>query len=490
MDIQLVPQPVIEILYTLMKHNHDAFLVGGCVRDLYLKKSPKDWDITTNATPEELTLLFPDSFYDNAFGTVSVKTRSEEESLSIVQVTPYRGEGEYTDNRRPDTVIFGVNLSEDLSRRDFTINALAWNPIQNTLVDEWGGVADVRKGLIRAVGEASERFGEDALRMLRAIRFAASLGFDIEDTTLVAIKEKKALLRHISAERMRDEFTKMISSPRPEYAMQLLLNTGLLEIFLPEFIDSIGCEQGGIHKYDVWTHLLKSLGHAAQKETSIEIRLSTLFHDIGKPATRRSGVSRGTKKEWTFYGHEVVGAKMTKSILTRLKFSQHIIDTVTKLVRWHMFFSDTENITLSAVRRMIANVGKELIWDLMEVRICDRIGSGRPSEKPYRLRKYHAMIEEAMHDPVSVSMLKIGGNDLKNELGIEPGPSYGHILNALLEEVLENPKLNTKELLLERARDLNALPSEQLELLGEMGKKRKEAEEQELLQEIREKHRV
>jgi len=482
-----VPQIVIEKLYILMKAGHEAFLVGGCVRDLHINRTPKDWDIATNALPEQIQALFPESFYDNNFGTVSVKTESEDSTLKIIQITPYRGEGEYKDGRRPSEVFFGVSLEEDLKRRDFTINAIAWNPIKDTLTDPHDGLKDIKSKTVRAVGSATDRFGEDALRILRAIRFAAELDFDIEKETLLAINEQKDLLSAISAERVRDEFSKILMSFKPEYGLSLMLRTEVLSYVVPELLESVGVEQTQAHAYDVWTHLIKTVQHSADKELVLEVRLAALFHDIGKPATRRRDTSKNT---WTFYGHEVVGAKITKKILTRLKYPQDTVDLVVKLIRWHMFFSDTEQITLSAVRRMVANVGKDHIWDLVNVRMCDRIGTGRPKENPYRLRKYEAMIEEALRDPISVGMLAVDGKDLISELTVAPGPKIGFILNALMEEVLEDPKLNTKEILLEKSRELLALSDEELRNRGLAGKRKREQEEEEAVSEIRDKYHV
>jgi putative nucleotidyltransferase with HDIG domain len=277
-------------------------------------------------------------------------------------------------------------------------------------------------------------------------------------------------------------------SKNPMYGLQTMNKLGILRFVVPELLESIGIEQGGTHSYDVWEHLLRSLQHSADKDYPLEIRLAALFHDIAKPATRRGG---GKNKQWTFFGHEVIGARMTKKILCDLKFPNSVIDNVTKLVRWHMFFSDTEQITLSAVRRMIVNVGgADEIWNLMNLRICDRIGTGRPKEDPYRLRKYHSMIEEAVRDPISVQMLKIDGKKLMEITGITPGPKIGNTLNALLEEVLDDPKKNTEEYLDSRAKELVNLPEEELKKLGEKGKQSREEAEEGELKKIRSSHRV
>jgi len=295
------------------------------------------------------------------------------------------------------------------------------------------------------------------------------------------------LLKNISKERIRDEFSKIIASDRPALGLEKARELGILKYIAPELEEGVGIKQNKAHAYDVWTHLMKSVQHGADKNYPFHVRLAALFHDIAKPATRRWSEE---KKEWTFYGHEVVGSRVTKKVLENLKFSKYIVDTVTKLVRWHMFFSDTEQITLSAVRRMISNVGKENVWDLMNLRICDRIGTGRPKENPYRLRKYKAMVEEAMRDPVTVGMLAIDGSDLMQEFQMKPGPRIGYTLHALLEEVLEDPKLNSKEYLLKRAEELLKLDDAELEKIGKQGKEKKDEEEQKSIEEIRKRHWV
>jgi poly(A) polymerase/tRNA nucleotidyltransferase (CCA-adding enzyme) len=267
----------------------------------------------------------------------------------------------------------------------------------------------------------------------------------------------------------------------------MLHSTGLLTHIVPELEVGRGVKQPQAHAYDVWEHLLRTAQHAADKEFNLEMRLAALFHDVGKPKTK--GFSHETNQP-TFYGHEVVGSRETRKILERMKFSRATIEKVTKLVRWHMFFADTESITLSAVRRMIVNVGPENIWDLMNLRVCDRIGTGRPKENPYRLRKYKAMIEEALRDPVSVGMLKIDGKKLMETLQIGPGPKIGFILNALLEEVLEDPKLNTEEYLVAKSKELLALPEPELKARADKGKEKKEHVEDREIGDIRRKHKV
>ena len=335
------------------------------------------------------------------------------------------------------------------------------------------------------MGKPEERFSEDALRMLRAIRFASELNFAIEHETQEAIIKNSGLLEHISKERIRDEFTKIILSEAPALALELSARLGLLKFISPEFEKGIGVEQNQAHAYTVWEHLLHTLNHSAKKNFPPHVRLAAFFHDVAKPHTRA-----WKNNQWTFYGHEVVGARLTKTILENLRFPKDIIEKTTKLVRWHMFFSDTEKITPSAVRRIVRNVGVDLIWDLVNLRTSDRIGTGRPKEIPYRLRKYKSMIEEVLRDPISVKQLAVGGADIMKLVKIEPGPNIGFILEILLSEVLEKPELNTKERLEKRVLELHALETKELTSLGKIARDKNEGEEEKEVGKIREEYRV
>ena len=490
-----IPKHIIWILEQLQNNGFEAFIVGGCVRDLFLEREANDWDITTNAIPEQIIEVFEKTemrvVYENNFGTVAIVNK-ELEKIDVsyeVEITPYRTETTYSDNRHPDNVSFSDSLYEDIKRRDFTINAMAYDPLHDNLVDEYAGQKDLKNKIVRTVGEAQERFKEDALRIMRAIRFSAQIGFSLEEKTAQALSNLAPSLQKISAERIRDEFIKIVDAEYAKEGIEMMKNYSLLEYVVPELLEGVEIEQGGIHNFDVWTHLVKSLEHGTHKKYPFHVKLAALFHDIGKPRSRRAANGRGTK-EWTFYGHEVIGAKMTEKILKRLKFSKEIIEKVTKLVRYHMFFSDPDAISLSAVRRMVANVGQDMIWELMDLRTCDRIGTGRPKEKPYRLRKYHAMIEEVMRDPVSVAMLKINGDIMIAEMGFKPGRKMGWILHALLEEVLDNPKLNTQEYLEKRAREMYALSDEEIQKLGEAGKDKKDEVEFREVKALHRKHKV
>ena len=476
-----IPEEVEKISRVLTDAGFENFLVGGCVRDLLLSREPKDWDITTRATPEEIQRLFPDSFYENDFGTVGVKT----ETIGIVEVTPYRVESGYSDGRHPDKVEWAKRIEDDLSRRDFTMNAIALNVVTGEVVDIFEGQKDIEKKTIRTVGNPEERFGEDALRIFRAIRLSAELGFAIEHETQEAIVKCAPLLEKISKERIRDEFTKIVMSETPAVALDMCTRLGILKYISDEFEKGVGVEQNKAHAYTVWEHLLRSLDHAAKKNFPLHVRLAALFHDIAKPHTKAFKNGQAT-----FYGHEVVGSRITRKVLENLKFSKEIIEKVTKLVRWHMFFSDTEQITLSAVRRMVRNVGPDLVWDLMNTRAADRIGTGRPKETPYRLRKYHSMIEEAMRDPISVKQLKVGGKEVMEITKAGAGPHVGAILEVLLAEVLEDPKLNDKEYLEKRVKELYELDPQELQRVGREAREKNQSEDEKEVEKIREEYKV
>lgn len=525
-----IPEYVSRVTDILEKAGFEAYLVGGCVRDLIMARKPKDWDITTNANPQQIIDLFEKTVYENNFGTVAVcipnknvnhETINREVShetieYEIVEVTPYRLESKYSDFRHPDEVKFSNKLEDDLKRRDFTVNAMSFR--NDMITDMFDGLKDIKDKVLRTVGNPDNRFQEDALRMLRAVRFAVQLDFSISHETSQSILKNSKLIQKISAERIREEFVKIIMSKNPSTGIVMLEKFGLLKYIIPELEEGIGCEQSGEHIYDVYNHLLHALDHAAQKNWSLEVRLSALFHDIGKPKSRRLAGAEGntlrhshsvlegqdlkssqrkflraspstSKKKYTFYGHEVVSERMTKKIMERLKFPKRETELVTKLVRNHMFFSDTEKITLSAVRRIITKVGAENIWILMNVRECDRVGM-KKKEAPYRLRKYFAMIEEALHDPISVKQLKVNGEFLIKNLGIAPGPRMGWILNALLEEVIDDPKKNNEKYLSELVKSLDLLPDGSLKALGDKGKEKKEEMEEKEIEKFHEKHRV
>ncbi len=479
-----IPQPVRDILGKLKTANFQAYIVGGCVRDLLMNKKPNDWDITTNALPEDIQSIFPESFYENNFGTVGVKTGSEDESLAIVEVTTYRTESKYTDRRRPEDVQFVTTLEEDLSRRDFTMNALAMDGVAK-ITDMFEGIRDIDNKLIRTVGDAHDRFNEDALRMLRAIRLATQLDFEIEEKTWQAIVSNSELMKHISQERIRDEFTKIIMTPRADKGMELLRDSCLMDFVIPELLEGVGVGQNKHHIYTVWEHNVLALKYACDQEYSFEVRLASLLHDVGKVR-----VKRGDGPDSTFYNHEVVGGKMTAKILDRLRFSKDQNDKITKLVRWHLFYYNVGEVTESSVRRLVAHIGADNVHDLIKVREADRIGSGVPKARPYKIRHLEFMIDKVSRDPISPKMLKLKGDDVMRLLEIEAGPKVGMIINGLMNEVLDDPTKNTSEYLEQRARELAQFTEEELSKLHQQGKSKIQAEEQKEISKIKKRHSV
>jgi putative nucleotidyltransferase with HDIG domain len=413
---------------------------------LLLGRQIHDCDFTTNAKPEEIQKVLPDSFYDNIFGTVGMVVDKEK-----YEITTYRGEQGYSDSRRPDKVWWGETLEEDLKRRDFTINAMAigYDRKQKTgkseqsleLIDLFKGQEDLKNKLIRAVGNAEERFGEDALRMMRAVRFCSQLGFTIGPETFSAIQKKAETLNKISKERIKDELFKILASDFPSEGITLLLTSGLLEFITPELIKGYGLKQAKHHIYDVWTHSLMSLKYCPSQDPVV--RLAALIHDIGKPV-----VVKGKGENQTFYNHELVSAKIARNLAKTLKFSKKEAEKLNILVRWHMFSVD-ERQTDSAIRRFIRNVGKENLADILAVRTGDRLGGGA-KETSWRLEEYKKRIEEVQIQPFSVTDLKVNGRDVMEILDILAGPKVGQILNQLFNDVVEKKIENKRKILLER----------------------------------------
>lgn len=501
--IEKIPPYILEVMQKLEQSSFEAFIVGGCVRDslltIYSKPTePKDWDVATNAKPDEIAKIFPDSVYENEFGTVGVKIRNinaphpnplltkEEGATIVVEITTYRIESKYTDKRHPDDIKFAKTLEEDLSRRDFTINALALKVNGNDfeIIDLFSGQKDLKDRKIRAVGKADDRFNEDALRMMRAVRFAVQLDFEIEADTLEAIKNNSKNLKFISSERIRDEFQKIILSKTPAKGLDLLHETGLLQFIIPEIETGVDVTQSHHHYYGpyntVYKHLVASLEKCPSEK--LEVRLASLLHDIGKPQTKR-----GTGENATFYSHEYAGARIAKKILERLKFPKSVIDKTALLVKNHMFYYNVDEVGESGVRRVIQKVGLENINDLIDVRIADRLGSGVPKAVPYKLRHFKFMVEKVSHDAISVKQLKINGNDLMEKLKIAPGPKIGTILDILLALVIDDQKLNEKSKLLELADDFN---KKDLEDLRDMAKKKIGEEKKKEEESMKEKYRV
>ncbi len=507
-----IPKEIIGIAEKLQKAGSQAYLVGGCVRDLLMENppagGPKDWDIATNAKPEQIQKIFPDSVYENKFGTVAVKTGSKDERLKIVEITTFRLEGKYTDKRHPDSIRFAKTIEEDLARRDFTINAIALRATidskqltinkkeegqmsnvkgQILLVDPFNGQQDIKNKIIRTVGNPEERFNEDALRLMRAVRFATELsaGWRIEEKTAKAIKKESGLLEAIAKERIRDEFEKIIMTERAGEGVQELENAGLLKYIIPELREGIDVGQNKHHIYNVWEHNLRALDYAAKNNYSLEVRLAALLHDVGKPR-----VKAGEGPDSTFYNHEIVGAKMAAQILDRLHFSRDVAEKAIHLVRYHLFYYNVGEVTEAGVRRFLARVGPENVDDFIKVREADRIGSGVPKAVPYKIRHLLFMIEKVKRDPISPKMLKVNGEDVMKILGIEPGPKVGRILSILLDEVIEEPKKNKIEDLRFKIKDLGKLSDAELEKLSKQAKERKEEFESGIEAEMKSKYFV
>ena len=479
-----VPKPIAETSEKLLAAGFEAYLVGGCVRDLLLDREPKDWDIATNAKPKEVLGLFPDSVYENEFGTVGVKTGSEDPRLKIAEVTTYRIEGRYTDKRHPDAVKFARTVGEDLARRDFTVNAMALGP-DMAVIDPHGGEEDLRAGVIRTVGEPEERFSEDALRLLRAVRLAAELGFEIEMSTRRAMEKQAGLLEMIAKERIRDEFLKIVMCDRASAGMLLLEETDLLRYILPELREGLGVSQNKHHIYSVFEHHIRSLDYAAKQGYPLEIRLAALLHDIGKPKTKE-----GDGPDATFYNHERVGAKMAARALERLRLSKDALERTVHLIRYHMFYYNVDEVSAAGVRRFLARVGPENVDDLLKVREADRIGSGVPKAVPYKMRHLLFMIDKVKQDPLSPKMLKVNGEDVMRAADIPAGPRVGKILAVLLEDVLDDPGKNEKKTLLHRVRELNALSDIELDRLAQKAREKKDESEKGLEEDMKRRHRV
>lgn len=468
-----IPKEIVNVIKIINDSGFEAYIVGGCVRDSLMKKTPEDWDLATNATPEKIQQIFKkngfDSFYENNFGTVGVLLSKKERTYSdVVEITTYRTEGVYRDKRRPENVKWAKTIEEDLSRRDFTVNAIAVKIEngKNIFIDPFDGKKDLDKKIIRAVGDPTQRFEEDALRIFRAIRFAGTLGFEIEEETLKSIKKNGAWILDISSERIRDEFIKMIMSKNAYEGINLLNSTGILKHILPEIVAGRGVSQNKHHIYDCYEHNLLALKYAAKKNFNFHVRMAALLHDVAKPKCKR-----GEGPNATFYNHEIVGAKMTKNILERLKFSKKDIDKITLLVRYHLFYYNVGEVSESSIRRLVRQVGIENMDDLLNLRMCDRIGSGVPKAEPYKLRHLKYIIEKTSKDPISVKKLKIKGQDVIDILKIEPGPKVGWILNILLGQILQDPKQNNTRYLKKQIKELSKLSDKNLLEMDKKAKK-------------------
>jgi len=447
-DLEAPPE-VRKVAERLRAAGGQAWVVGGAVRDLLLGRPVVDWDFATDLVPERTRGLFPRTFEVGArFGTVTVLG-----SAGSYQVTTFRLDAEYSDARRPDRVQFAGRVEDDLARRDFTINAMAWDPIGGALVDLAGGREDLRLRRIRAVGDPVERFTEDGLRLLRAVRFAAQLDFELEARTYAALLLCAPRIERISGERIREEMEKLLTAPRPSSALALLHETGLLRRILPELAACYGVPQNEHHAYDVFHHTLATVDAAPPE--NLVVRLAALFHDLGKPETRaeRSGTA-------TFYAHQSAGRRIAERAFRRLRYSTEKRRRVTHLVQHHMFHYRPE-WSDGAVRRFLRAIGPEHLDDLFALRAADTFGNGRKRRLAPELLELRGRIAAEIERQAALTVrdLQIGGHDLMAELGLRPGPEIGRILRTLLEEVLEDPERNERERLLQRAREIHTQPT-------------------------------
>jgi tRNA nucleotidyltransferase (CCA-adding enzyme) len=439
-----LPSDVKNIMNKFQKAGYQIYIVGGAVRDLLMDRQVNDWDFTTDATPEEILKVIPEGFYDNKFGTVGLNVGDE-----VFEITTMRKEGDYKDFRHPTKVGWTNKIEEDLARRDFTINALALSADEK-IIDPFLGQQDIREKIIKTVGDPNNRFREDALRLIRAIRIATQLEFDIDKNTFAAIQDNKELIKEVTNERIRDELFKLLSSTNPYVGIIKLREAGILQIILPELERCFGLVQEGPKHdriYDIGEHNLLSLKHCPSSDPLV--RLAALLHDTGKPDTYEVDTSGNV----TFYNHEVAGGKIVLQIAKRFNLSKKQTDKLYRLVRWHLFTVD-ENQTDSAIRRFIKNTGVENIEDMMAVRVGDRLGGGTKNAISWRMEKFNERIKQVLTKPFSISDLKINGLDVMKELNINPGPKVGEILQKLFEEVLEDSSKNTRDFLLKRLKDI------------------------------------
>ena len=441
-----VPDAVLAVLGTLWSRDQDAYVVGGGVRDALLARpAPLDWDVATSARPEEVKGAFENGQYENRFGTVTVPLTDGR----YAEITTFRRDHQYADHRRPDSVTFTDSLDEDLARRDFTVNAICWGRSSHEpeprLVDPTNGVADLNARLIRAVGEPATRFDEDGLRLLRAARFAAQLGFEVEPGTLDAMRATAQTVRWVSAERVGGELRRMVAADPPSVAFRILAQTGVLEIALPELAAQIGVPQDKIPGHDLWLHCLTSLDAAASIDPpNQKLRLAALLHDTGKPSTFADG---------HFVGHDAEGARIAEDLLARLAFPRREIEWITDLIRNHMFNYEPR-WSGAAVRRFVRRVGREKIDDLLKLRAADNVGSGLAPDAG-RLEELRRRIDDELRSnpPLNLRDLAVHGDDLVADLDIRPGPEVGRLLDRLLGLVIADPAQNRRDVLLAHARD-------------------------------------
>jgi tRNA nucleotidyltransferase (CCA-adding enzyme) len=441
-----VPHGARHICQKLRDAGFRAWIVGGCVRDLLLGKTPSDWDVCTDAVPDAMLKVFPRAIPTGiAHGTLTVLV-----DKIPYEVTTLRGEGAYTDGRRPDNVYFAQEIDRDLARRDFTVNAIALDPVSGEIIDPFGGQADLAAKVLRAVGLASERFSEDGLRVLRAARFAATLGFELHEDTANAIEPTLGTFRKVSEERVRDEWIKTMKAEKPSRAFEIMRTTGILAITCPELLEGVGLEQNKHHAFDVWGHAMACLDASAGDPI---LRMAALLHDVGKP---RSRAFSDKTQDYTFYDHDRIGAEMVYPICTRLRFSNDERDRITHLVRNHLFYYDA-SWTDAAVRRWVRRVGTDRLEDLYALNQADVRGKGRSADDDLAMldalrRRVQSVLEKGA--ALSTKDLAVNGSDLMKELGMPASRALGDLLKELLELVTNEPEKNERSALLAMARDI------------------------------------
>ncbi|HEY4189750.1 MAG TPA: HD domain-containing protein [Candidatus Limnocylindrales bacterium] len=438
-----VPTSVIAVVDQVRDRGHAAYLVGGSVRDALIERAIDNWDLATDARPDRLLELFPGAAYENRFGTVAVRRDNV-----LFEITTFRVEHDYADHRRPHRVEFGDDLEADLGRRDFTVNAMAWGGPATAaageardsgfaLVDPFGGLDDLERRVLRAVGDPGARFGEDALRMVRAVRLSATHDLVIESETLAAIAASAGLVEHLSGERVGAELERLLEAPAPSTGLQPAMDTGLLAVLLPELAAQRGVPQNKIPGEDLWAHTLRTVD-AAPADRPV-VRLAALLHDVGKPSTLADG---------RFHHHDAAGATLAEALLRRLRFPRTTIENVAHLVAQHMFTADPD-ASDAALRRFIRRIGPANVDALFELRRADDIGSGVSPDDP-ATAAFRARVgaQLAARPVLDRKALAVDGDDLMRELGLDPGPSLGRVLDALLDRVLVDPALNDRATLM------------------------------------------
>jgi tRNA nucleotidyltransferase (CCA-adding enzyme) len=444
-DRAQIPAAALQLCARLEERGHGAWIVGGCVRDHLMDRPVADWDLATTAKPDELMKIFPRAIPTGIeHGTVTVMV-----DKAPYEITTLRGETVYTDGRRPDAVFFVKDITEDLARRDFTINAIAYQPHTDQLFDPFGGIEDLRRGVVRAVGDARERFAEDGLRVLRAARFVATLEFALDDATRAAIGPNLPTYQKVSSERVRDEWLKTMKARRPSRAFRVMHETGILGATYAPFEDMVGCTQNRFHEFDVWDHTLSALDNGPEGDAIL--RVAALLHDIAKPRTRE--VRDG---EATFYGHERVGADMADEVLRHLRFSNDERARITHLIRHHLVAYD-DGWSDAAVRRFLQRVTPDALDSLLRLCAADSRAKGsRMGDDIERLERLRARIDGVVAAGTALTTrdLAIDGNDLQREFGIPPSRRIGEILRACLERVIDDPTQNQRDALMAIAREL------------------------------------